>query len=155
MSDEADFARTMRIDLGATKPLRDERSHTVTIHPSREGVGATSFDLQSQQNLGDDAGSSYNRLLQSIYDAVLITDSEGTVLECNQRAIDFLGYSHRDLLRLRIVRIICGVDDAVLASIRKSSRITSIVESYCNASRENISAGRACNPCGLLMTTVF
>jgi PAS domain S-box-containing protein len=120
MSDEADFARTMRIDLGATKPLRDERSHTVTIHPSREGVGATSFDLQSQKNMGDDSGSSYNRLLQSIYDAVLITDSEGTVLECNQRAIDFLGYSHPDLLGLRIVRIICGVDDAVLASIRKN-----------------------------------
>ncbi len=120
MSDEVDSARTMRINLGPTKRLRAAKGHTVTICPQQSGVGATSFGLQSQREMEGVSASDYERLLQSIYDAVLITTSQGAVLECNHRAVEFLGYSHAELLNLNVTRLICGVDDVVLSSIRKN-----------------------------------
>jgi len=109
----------MRINLPPlSKKKKRPDGDAVTIHPSDSGVGVTSFALQSQQVGG--TASPYERLLQSIYDAVLITDSEGMVLECNQRAVDFLRYSRGELLGLRVMRFICGVDESVMGSIRKN-----------------------------------
>ncbi len=120
MVEDLDLARTMRINLPPSETRRSSDEHTVTIRPQEDGVGVTSFALQSQQDGVAALASSYERLLQSIYDAVLITDLEGQILECNQRAVEFLRFSHGELLGRGITKIICGVDESVLASIRKN-----------------------------------
>jgi PAS domain S-box-containing protein len=139
MAEDIDFARTMRINLPSTETRRSTDGHTVTIRPQDAGVGVTSFALKSKQDSSTMHASSYERLLQSIYDAVLITDLEGMVLECNHRAVEFLRYSHDELLCLSITKIICGVDEPVLAAIRKNlleHRYT-LIEGTCR--RKNVS----------------
>ncbi|MBT3191951.1 MAG: response regulator [Verrucomicrobia bacterium] len=120
MSDEVAPARTMRINLAASRKRKGAGGRTVTIRQPSSGVGATSFGRQSQEEMAGISSSPYERLLQSIYDAVLITDSEGAVLECNHRAVDFLQYSQEELQAMPVTRLLCGVDDSVLASIRKN-----------------------------------
>ncbi len=112
----------MRIDLGTKRRRKAKRreKHTVTIRAPRRGIGTTSLDLRAQVDAADEAATAYDRLLQSIYDAVLITGSDGKVVECNQRAVDFFGYPLETLLGLSITRFICGVDEPVMASIRKN-----------------------------------
>ncbi len=125
MSEKFDPARTMRIDLGTARRRKKRprpEKHTVTIRAPRARTGGTSFDLKSQRDAEVEAASAYDRLLQSIYDAVLITSSDGKIVECNQRAVDFFGYAHSKLLGLQVTRFICGVDDSVMSSIRKNLR---------------------------------
>jgi len=120
MNDPVVPARTMRINLGKTRKPKEPETHTVTIRAPRPGVGSTSFNLKAQLDESPSDTSAYERLLQCIYDAVLITDSSGSVLECNHRAVDFLRYPHETLLGMPISRFICGVDDSVMSSIRKN-----------------------------------
>lgn len=123
MEDQFDPARTMRIDLQPktkTRPAAEE-THTVLIRSQDSGVGVTSFDMRARQEEGGvGQASAYDRLLNCIYDAVVITNSEGEVEQSNQRALDFLQYGRDDLLGMRVMRFICGVDEAVMASIRKN-----------------------------------
>jgi len=134
---EDNLAQTIRIDLHRSKKRDDD--HTVTFcSPTPGGVGGTSFAVQAQ--VKDEDATAYQRLLQCIYDAVLITDCKGVVLECNQRAIDFLRYMESDILGVPVSRFICGVDESVLSSIRKNlleQRYT-LIEGSCQRSDETV-----------------
>ncbi len=130
------FARTIRIDLPPRRDVQKE-TPTVTLRPPR--VSGTTYEAQYATEV-DAQCSDYQRLLQCIYDAVLITDSEGIVLECNQRAIDFLLYPENDILGRSISQFICGVDDAVMSSIRKNLRDQryTLIEGACQRKDETV-----------------
>lgn len=114
-----DFARTMRIELNEDEQKIRQNGHTVKITLPL-GIGATSFLTQSRNESRDSHASDYQRLLQSIYDAVLITDSSGIVRECNQRAIDFFRWPESELIGVAVPSLISGADDAVVGTIRKN-----------------------------------
>lgn len=120
MTKKYDFARTMRIELnGHEKKVRQD-DHTVKIMLPDQGVGNTSYQRESplvSQGAGE---SDYRRLLQSIYDAVLITDSAGIVKECNHRAIDFFRWPESELIGVAMPSLISGADDAVIGTIRRN-----------------------------------
>jgi PAS domain S-box-containing protein len=123
MSPKFDPARTMRINLRPNTAIKTggtKEEHTVTFRPPSGGAGATSFALQAEGARDREQAAPYERLLQSIYDAVLITDTTGIVEEFNQRALDFFRYSNDGLIGKSISSFICGVDEAVLGSIRKN-----------------------------------
>ena len=116
-----DLARTMRIELDDREHKIRQNGDTVKIMLPDQGIGTTSF----QQNLRTSAAeqgylSDYQRLLQSVYDAVLITDASGVVRECNHRAETFFRYPAAELLGMRVPRLIAGADDAVIGTIRKN-----------------------------------
>lgn len=116
-----DLARTMRIELDDREHKIRQNGDTVKIMLPDQGIGTTSF----QQNLRTSAAeqgylSDYQRLLQSVYDAVLITDASGVVRECNHRAESFFRYPSDELLGMRVPRLIAGADDAVIGTIRKN-----------------------------------
>jgi len=117
----SDLARTMRIELNDREHKIRQNGDTVKILLPDQCIGTTSF----QQNLQETAGQSpyssdYQRLLQSVYDAVLITDAEGIVREFNHRAETFFRYSATELHGMRVPRLIAGADDAVIGTIRKN-----------------------------------
>lgn len=77
--------------------------------------------------------SSYQPLLQSLYDAALITDFTGKITDANARAIDFLQHDRAALCALQVLDIISGADDSLLQTIRENlenERFTHI-EAYC------------------------
>ena len=135
---EYDFAQTIRIDL---HPEQDEKNdtHVTIFQPNDDGKDAL-LGAQPQSNIYNGNDSAYQRLLQCIYDAVLITDSKGVVLECNQRAIDFLKYPQNEIMNTPVSQFVCGIDTDVLASIRKNlldQRYT-LIEGFCQRSDKSV-----------------
>lgn len=64
------------------------------------------------------ARSKYSDLLHSIYDALLITDSDGNILEVNARAEHKFIWTEKDLLSMNILDIISGADEKLLDLVR-------------------------------------
>jgi PAS domain S-box-containing protein len=120
MTDKHDFARTMRIELNDDEQKIREDGHTVKIRLPDQGIGSTSFLQQSRTEIRESDASDYQRLLQSIYDAVLITDASGVVRECNHRAIDFFRWPEQELIGISVPSLISGADDAVVGTIRRN-----------------------------------
>ena len=121
MADKQDFARTMRIELDDEDNKVRQNGHTVKISLPDRNAGTTSFQLQARQEyLEGGAESDYRRLLQSIYDAVLITDAAGIVKECSHRAIDFFRCPEDELIGVSVPSLISGADDAVIGTIRRN-----------------------------------
>lgn len=83
----------------------------------------------------------YHEFLQSIYDAVLITDWQGCLLDGNARATEFLRYEVRELHEKTIFDIVCGLDDAILLKICDNldrDQFTLIEEAYCRRKDQSL-----------------
>lgn len=138
MSDDY-LAQTIRIDLHPEIEGEDDPT-TVTYYSPADGDGEGELDAQAQSKIDGESDSAYQRLLQCIYDAVLITDSKGVVLECNQRAIDFFQYTRDEMMGVSVNEFICGVDKSVLSSIRNnlSEHRYTLIEGSCQRSDESV-----------------
>lgn len=90
------------------------------------------------QRKKSDQADRYKTLLHCIYDAVLITDSTGAIIEVNARAEHILGYSAEDMKRMNITGIIAGADRSLLAALSENvseSRYT-LLEAVCVRANE-------------------
>lgn len=61
--------------------------------------------------------SPFYKLLECVYDAVLITTPDGTIVECNERACDFFTLSAEHLLGKPVLSLISGASSALLETI--------------------------------------
>jgi PAS domain S-box-containing protein len=116
------FSNTMRInllpDVGHERP------------GAAGGVGGRSPHNKTGQVA---AARPYHDLLESIYDAALIADDEGNVLEFNGRAVAFLKYPPNALSGLHVWDIIAGADEQTMGLILENlaaERFT-LVQAYC------------------------
>lgn len=62
--------------------------------------------------------NSYKELLNNVYDAVLITDSDASIIEANSRATDFFKYKTEDLLGMDIRKIVPDADITFLKTLK-------------------------------------
>ncbi len=95
--------------------------------------GADTTSLIAGPELDSAQATGYEKLLQSIYDAVLITDTNGRIIDCNARAIDFFLMPQRDLEGTNVVDLISGADRHLLDEIHnnlKEHRYT-LIEAHC------------------------
>jgi PAS domain S-box-containing protein len=126
--DEKDMARTVRLDihpdfvgeyLARKKEIRRTKEREAGKEPAwfpKTIIQRISSALGADERSGD-----FQKLLQSIYDAVLITDLTGTVLDFNQRALDF--FLCEDLAGIHVTDLIAGADTHELfATIEQSMR---------------------------------
>jgi len=93
----------------------------------------TSPSASSADRKNEADESLFHGLLQNLYDAALITDLNGNIINVNVRALDFLLYDQAELRRLRIFNIISGADESLLQTILQNlggQRFTNI-EGYC------------------------
>jgi len=132
MADKNNLVRTMRIDIHpdlqseslAKERLERDASHrtgdTTTVVPARK-AGKLERSLE------------YKQLLQCVYDAVIITNSRGRIVDFNTRALDFLRTNEEELLGAKVVHFISGADGTLLTSIWKNledHRYT-LIEAHC------------------------
>jgi PAS domain S-box-containing protein len=73
------------------------------------------------------------KLLESVYDAVFITDLEGTILECNNRASEFFLLSPQALLTQSIVQLISGATPSLIKTVQSNlaDQKYTLVEAHC------------------------
>lgn len=109
-------AQTMRIDV--QPGFADElpgvvKTHPVTVYESADTTFLTMKDRKSR-------GVDYDRLLQSIYDAVLVTDTNGIIADYNARAVSLFEWGNNDVIGTNIFDSIMGAGNDLLATILKN-----------------------------------
>ena len=75
----------------------------------------------------------YQLLLESVYDAALITRISGSIIDANARAVEFLHHDRADLLKLAIHDVIAGADITLMDTLTQNlttSRFT-VIQAYC------------------------
>jgi PAS domain S-box-containing protein len=129
MSAHDPAARTMRIDLDPATLAGAAPSPT--RRRSRRLPASTTFVARRRDRVSRD--TPYDKLLESVYDGVFITDRAGTILDFNGRAADFFKLDEPQLLGLPVIELISGADerliDTVLVNLN-SSRYT-LIEARC------------------------
>jgi PAS domain S-box-containing protein len=130
MGDIPEYSRTMRIDLipdTPKEPVRNKRRIVV--------AKGRSENLQpSIEAFGDGAEGRYNALLESIYDAALITNLAGNVQDANTRSVEFLQWTKAELLGMSISDVISGAESSLVGSLSqnlKQQRFV-LIQAYCS-----------------------
>ncbi len=121
------LSSTMRIDLipdVPARPVDDKNSRIVVNTPApAESVAVGRSGEQAPAH----------ELLDAIYDAAVITDAVGSVVEFNGRALEFLGMSAASLMGTSISDIISGADAELIKTLRSnlvSERFT-LIQAFC------------------------
>ena len=131
MPEEKEFSSTMRIDIppdlleGQGQKVPRMETAKIRVRPSLSKTGRISAVST--------ADSRYDQLLQSIYDAALITDLSGTVVDSNVRAVEFLQYSRLEFQQLTILEIISGADAGLINTLCQNLQKEKfgLLQAYC------------------------
>jgi PAS domain S-box-containing protein len=104
-------------------PTRPSQTLRIDVLPRfEEGAGegrAASVTDASRPSGVLDAGD-FGRLFMNAYDATLITDACGMVLETNARAVEILQYPADALRGRSILSVISGADEALIDTVRRT-----------------------------------
>lgn len=131
MDSENEFSSTMRIDIppdlaGAVQPA-GTRVETTKLRIRPTPPKTRKFKI------ADASATKYEQLLQSIYDAALITDLSGRITDSNGRACEFLLFTRDELNRLTIPDIISGADKSLLDTLCQNlqNEKYALLQAYC------------------------
>lgn len=100
----------------AESPVSDTARST---HTGCESTGTCHTCAREQAGVRSDQKSLYQQLLGGLYDAVLITDPNGYVIDANPRVEEFFKYSANETWDIMVGELITGVNSALLERVRK------------------------------------
>lgn len=130
------FSSTMRIDIapetGAAPDAQDKALRQAIA--KRVFVRKATSDSASPGISSVLGNRDFQGLFQSVYDAAMIADLEGNIVDANVRAANFFRHSIDELRRLSILQLISGASEAALIdTIRKNlvDRFILVEACYC------------------------
>ena len=118
--------RTMRIDIAPSE-----------VDAGQSAVNKNTVRISRAWRLrAAERSTSFFKLLESIYDAVLITDLDGKILECNHRAAEFFLLPAAQLIDQSVISLISGATPSLIATIRSNlaDNKYTLVEGRCKRS---------------------
>jgi len=124
------LSKTIRIDLipaVPSEPLSGKRRRTL-VTSERKPRAVVAPDKKTSER-----AVAYHEFLKSIYDAAIISDSEGRIVDVNERAVEFLLYSPGRFRQLSILDIFSGGDESLLETLSENmagQRFT-LIQAYC------------------------
>jgi PAS domain S-box-containing protein len=127
--EEKNLSKTMRIDLIPDTPMEpvvEKKKRVVIATPTRKHRKVHTVVHRRTD-------SHYDELLQSVYDAALIADLDGRIVDVNVRAIEFLHYEREELCSLEIFDVISGADQSLIDTLcenLENERFT-LIQAYC------------------------
>jgi diguanylate cyclase (GGDEF)-like protein/PAS domain S-box-containing protein len=125
MGEALDLKTTMRIDL------LENADVSVNLRECSSAPG-TGQDIPSSDKQ-DKSVAPHHKLFHALYDAIVVTDLDGHVLDGNLRAMSFFQYNRDELLQCSIMDIVAGADASLLASLLENlekERYT-LIEAFC------------------------
>jgi PAS domain S-box-containing protein len=119
----------MRIDLipaAPVEPAANRHKRVVISTAARKGHA-----VQARKTSGHD--SYFRELLQSLYDAAIICDLSGRIVDTNLRAGDFFLYAHDEFCRLAIPDVISGADASLIGTLWENLRNEryTLIQAHC------------------------
>ena len=118
----------MRIDID---PVTLATGESAVSRRRRRVTVSTTFVARRRDRVSRD--TPYDKLLESVYDGVFITDRRGVILDFNGRAADFFLLDEAQLLGLPLIDLISGADEQLIDTVLEnlnSSRYT-LIEARC------------------------
>ena len=94
MAEKRKSERTMRIGID---PATVDQQAAATSRPPARG------EMHAWRTQHQKRDTPFYKLLESVYDAVLITTRAGKIIECNERACEFFQAEAKKLLGLSVV----------------------------------------------------
>jgi PAS domain S-box-containing protein len=130
MAMDDDLSKTMRIDLipddGAPDAAGPKARMSSLTRMNWTATAARKVPAYA-------AKSNYHKLLQSLYDAALVTTLNGQIKDVNVRATEFLQYERKELRELTVSHIISGVSEQLIETLLtnlENERFT-LLQAYC------------------------
>jgi PAS domain S-box-containing protein len=123
-------SKTIRIDLLNQGAPEAQPAESAT----RGAASLLRMNLSMRHRLPPSvARSRYQELLQSVYDAALITTVSGSVIDANVRAVEFLQFEKSELCSLSIYELIAGADASLMDTLSESltRERFSVIQAYC------------------------
>lgn len=106
------LSKTMRIEIPP-----DLLAVPMGGQPDARAAAPGSRDASAPPPLGD---ADFQQLLQSVYDAAVITNPTGAIVDANSRAETFLRQTRSELCRRNIMELISGADLATMRNVAAS-----------------------------------
>lgn len=77
--------------------------------------------------------SRYEELLESVYDAAVISAPSGKIIEVNGRAVEFLGYTREELCEMNMLNLIDGADETIMRNIAETllTQRFALLQAFC------------------------
>ncbi len=117
MANNPNFSSTMRIDLmpdDLESASPDSTNEPQSIESLQDDKQPDTDDLKMV------GSSDFRALLQSIYDASIITNLDGYIIRSNERAVQFFKYSAEQFIGLHFTSLISGADEMLIDTICES-----------------------------------
>ncbi len=138
-NDGPNLSSTMRIDLlpEGEEAQADTEHKSVRIRPAstrrRSGTRKILITRRESSAGAPIGGRDFQELLQSVYDAALLTDANGLIVDANARAERFLGRDRAELAQLSIIDVISGTDETLLDTIAQGLENDRyiLIQAYC------------------------
>ena len=130
MAEIPEFSRTIRIDLipeTPKEPVANKRRIVLARSSRSENLAPVMCTPVSGEQ------GRYTALLESIYDAALVTDLTGNVLDANTRAAEFLRSTKDALIGQSIADVISGAESTLLQDLLRNlerQRFV-LIQAYC------------------------
>ena len=116
MASKSTLSKTMRIDLipdVPTDPVASRKERVVITTPSRTRRRPPGMSEPGEV-------SQYQALLQSLYDAAIIVDMRGRIVDVNVRAVEFLLFGRDELLGMSVWDVVSGADESLIGTVIKN-----------------------------------
>lgn len=133
MRDDKKFSGTMWIDLTSDVPpypAHGKRPPPVVLKHAVRPTAHESRRLRIIRKDSKPSSARFDELLESIYDAVLITDNAGSIRNANGRALQFFQFTAEEIATVSIVTLLEGADSSLLQTLAtnlKNDRYTFIL----------------------------
>jgi PAS domain S-box-containing protein len=133
MAKRRDLSSTMRIDLPPEALDKPEEAPPAPVSPTKRYVRLRARRIPESAaapRLGDD---DFQQLFESVYDACLIADLEGRIINANVRAIQFFEFERDEFLGHPIVGFLSGAEETLIGTICETLRKDRFVllQAYC------------------------
>lgn len=114
------------VTLGATGPAAEAPSASAASAPAA-GPAAVAAESKAEEREADgvirpktDQRALYYQLMNGLYDAVLILDDQGHIVDCNSRVTAMLGYAREDTWDLPIDKVITGMSNQMFEHLKRN-----------------------------------
>jgi PAS domain S-box-containing protein len=127
--DQKRLSDTLRIDL-----IREGGKALDKGVDKKAAPGLTKMDWAARRKAPDYvARSRYQELLQSLYDAALVTRMSGEIIDVNARAVEFLRHDRADLFVMTIFEVVSGADASLIETLTQNleNERFSLIQAYC------------------------
>jgi PAS domain S-box-containing protein len=136
MEEQKQIKRTMKFELLPDIPSEpaSRKKLVVMRGTANRTTSHVKVENSAEEIASDSRYKRYNELLQNIYDAALVSDVSGRVVDANIRAVDHFLFSKEELRELSVFDVISGLDPAQMQTVvetLENERYVLITSAYC------------------------